>query len=134
MAANRESCSPHYCCEAEIRPSACSFLLALFRCQSPVPPVLSFPASRAHRSPFVHPLVGGSAPIPCFSQFFVLQRRIFLRKDAAPAIQLSEAYVIERTISCSKSPNFFPNILKPPGYSASGLFPMRMVMGVLAEK
>lgn len=73
-------------------------------------------------------------PIPCFPQFFVLRRRIFLRKDAAPVIQLSEAYVMERTISCSKSPNFFPKILKPPGYSASGLFPMRMVMGVLAEK
>ena len=67
MAANRKSCSPPYCCEAEIRPSACSFLLALFRCQSPVPPVLSFPASRAHRYPFVHPLVGGSAPNPLFS-------------------------------------------------------------------
>lgn len=77
---------------------------------------------------------GGAVIFPCSSQFFVLRRRIFLRKDAAPAIQLSEAYVIERTISCSKSPNFFPNILKPPGYSASGLFPMRMVMGVLAEK
>lgn len=76
----------------------------------------------------------GAVMFPCSSQFFVLRRRIFLRKDAAPAIQLSEAYVMERTISCSKSPNFFPNILKPPGYSASGLFPMRMVMGVLAEK
>ena len=73
-------------------------------------------------------------PIPCFPQFFVLRRRIFLRKDAASAIQLSEAYVMERTISCSKSPNFFPKLLKPPGSSASGLFPMRMVMGVLAEK
>lgn len=79
-------------------------------------------------------LLVASPPIPCFPQFFVLRRRIFLRKGAAPAIQLSEAYVMERTISCSKSPNFFPNILKPPRYSASGLFPMRMVMGVLAEK
>ena len=30
-------------------------------------PVLPFPASRAHRYPFVHPLVGGLAPNPLFS-------------------------------------------------------------------
>lgn len=31
------------------------------------PPVLPLPASRAHRYPFVHPLVGGLAPNPLFS-------------------------------------------------------------------
>lgn len=137
MAANRESCSPPYCCEAEIRPSACSFLLALFRCHSPVPPVLPFPASRAHRYPFVHPLVGGSAPnSPSFRPCRARNENTNGRANARPPVfesNLSESrfslllpqqVFIQRQRLCM---HLFGHGLA--GFGRGGLFGLRRIGG-----